>query len=391
MSTRPGIPARTSQALTSLGQIPPDPRRWPRPVRLALLVLAALALLAALWPYAAWAYHIDQAGRDLEQGLRWPTPRLADSLPTVGDAKQLDAALAHLEAATLARPGHAYAYRLAGDAHMARGEWRQAAASFERAHWLAPAEPLPAWQASLAYEQLQAQLDGAPERSVLELFAAGQLSAPGQMVRSQFCDASGAASCYFGRTAYAQANLDDPDGGDVRRDVLFLHPTARLSAALDIPQDLPILRFAVGLDPVARDWTSDGATFRILVGAAGGEEQALALPVDAAAARLGWVRGYADLRRWAGQRVTVTLETGPGRAGDPTDDWYGWGDLALTTPEAMDIAPLHPQRRMAQLWLAAGQNSDAMKRNRDEARAVGADAEAAVWERRMLILQELAR
>jgi len=219
----------------------------------------------------------------------------------------------------------------------------------DQARALAPQNPLYAWEASLIYDQMRQVVEQAPRASLMDTFAGGHLIAPGQLVKSLFCSDKGAASCYFGRGTYIQPYAAFPDRAAVELPVLFLHPPASLEQALFIPPAQPALSFVVGLDPVAREWRSDGATFRVWVIPAGGTRQLVAeLPLDHATALRGWVPGWADLTPWAGQTVTLALESHPGPAGDLNDDWYGWGNLALTSAPAARYATLLPKLRMIQ-------------------------------------------
>ena len=132
--------------------------------------------------------------------------------------------------------------------------------------------------------------------------------------------------------------------------VIFLHAPASLTISLAVPAALSGLRFVAGLDPVAREWRSDGARLRVWAAPPGGERTLVAdLALDAEAARRGWAPGWADLTPRAGQTIALTLETHPGPAGDIADDWYGWGGLALTTPSAAHASALLPHLRAAEL------------------------------------------
>ncbi|HWQ11708.1 MAG TPA: tetratricopeptide repeat protein [Roseiflexaceae bacterium] len=124
-----------------------------RRARAAILLALAAALLAVAAPSLLWAYHLDRAGALLERGLAWPQPRLADALPTVRDPRALDEARAHLAQAQRWRPDHPHAYRLAGHAALARGDWPAAVRALEAARARAPRHPLIAWETGLAYEQ----------------------------------------------------------------------------------------------------------------------------------------------------------------------------------------------------------------------------------------------
>ncbi len=286
--------------------------------RSMLVVIVSVLLVCALIVWAAptllWAYNVQQAGILMDRGLAWPEPRLSDSIPRQTDGAALDAALGHLAAATVQRPNDAHAYRLAGEVYLAQGDWRRAVEAYSQAHALAPDNPMIAWDTGLAYEQLAHTMEQAPRVSLMEQFAHGGLEAPGVLVRSQFCNDTGAASCYFGQTQYT---LPFAETGEPRATlpVLFLHSPAQLKQHVTIPAATPILDFVVGLDPVVHQ-SSDGATLRVLVEDAYGHQTPVyERPVSHDLAGRGWIRGDADLSRWAGRDVTLVLETGAGRGG----------------------------------------------------------------------------
>jgi hypothetical protein len=320
--------------------------RWP------VVVLLACILLALAWlvmPMLRWAYDIQRAGGLMDTGLVWPTPRLVDSLPQARDAQALDQALAYLDDAVRRRPDHPHSYRLAGQIYAARADWERAAAMLEQARARAPQNPLYAWEASLVYNQMQRVVEQTPHASLMDMLASGHLIAPGQLVKSLFCSDKGAASCYFGRSVYTQPYAAFSDDAAAELPVLFLHPPASLEQTLLIPPAQPALSFVVGLDPVAREWRSNGATFRVWLIPPGGTQQLVAeITLDRATALRGWVPGWADLTPWAGQTVTLKLESHPGPADDLNDDWYGWGDIALTSGNAARYATLLPKQHMIQ-------------------------------------------
>ena len=344
------------QMLAHMLSTPPDEpharRSRARPYALALGALLAALLLAGwlLRPVLLWAYDVERAGALMEQGMAWPTPRLVDSQPQARDAAALERAQAYLDDAIRRRPAHPHAYRLAGQIAAARGEWERAAQSFERAAALASDNPLPRWEASLAYAQMQRVVARAPRTPIVDALAGGQLRAPGQIVKSLFCNDQGAISCYTGRTTYDLPYADFPDARPVKKPVIFLHPTSSLRQSIAIPADRPALSFTVGLDPVARAWRTDGATFRVWVEPPDGARVRVAdLTLDRARALRGWTLGWADLSRWAGQTVALTIETSADPSGDPSDDWYGWADLALAPADAARYAALLPEQRAKEL------------------------------------------
>ncbi|MEO7908571.1 MAG: tetratricopeptide repeat protein [Roseiflexaceae bacterium] len=318
-----------------------------------IVVLLACILLALAWlltPMLRWAYDIERAGWLIDVGLGWPTPRQAASLPQARDQQALEQALVYLDDAMRRRPDHAHAYRLAAEIYAARADWERAVTMLDQARASAPQNPLYAWEAGLMYDQMRLVVEQAPRTSLLDTFAGGHLIAPGQLVKSLYCNDQGAASCYFGRSAYIQPFAAFPDHTAVELPVLFLHPPASVEQSLLIPLDQPALSFVIGLDPVAREWNSDGATFRVWATRSGGTRQLVTeLSLDRATALRGWVPGWADLTPWAGQTITLALESHPGPADDLNDDWYGWGNLTLTSVSAARYATLLPDLRMAQV------------------------------------------
>jgi hypothetical protein len=317
------------------------------------LALLGAALLALVWlggPLLLWASDIERAGALMDAGMRWPDPRGATSLPQLRDRQALEQALTYLDAAMRTRPAHAHAYRLSGQAYAALGDWEHAAAAYEQAISRAPANELVRWEASLVYDQMQQVVDRSPRTPLLDAFAAGTLLAPGELVKSLFCNERGAASCYLGRTTYRLPFAGYPDEPAFELPVLFLHPPASLAQRVAIPPGQAGLYFVVGLDPVARGWATDGGSFRVwLQPERGARQLAGEVHVDRAAALSGWVPGWADLTRWAGQTVTLTIESGAGARADRADDSYGWGALALMPANTARYAALLPRQRASEL------------------------------------------
>jgi len=347
--------------------------------RIGLLVIIAVAGRAAL-PWLLWAYNVEQAGRLMDRGLVWPAPRHIDTLPQVADGKALEQALGHLGAAVRWRPDHPHAYRLAGWIYMARQEWVQAAEAFERARRLDPAFPLAAWEAGLAYEQMARVVASAPATPLLPGLAEATVEAPDIPVDTPFCRPGRPRSCYVGLTAF---RLPYAGGGDFtveEHPVLFLHPPAKVRLPLRVPPDRPAMRFLLGLDPQAREWGTDGAIFQIWVEPPTGEaELRFERQITGDEALAGWVPGWADLSPWAGQEVTLVFSTAAGPAGHATGDWYGWGDVTLTTLEAARYAALAPLAHMRAAWLASGFDGNAMLLRGDEARKARRYEEALRW------------
>ena len=351
---------------------------------LGLLVVGGLIGRVAV-PWLLWAYNVERAGQLMSQGLTWPEPRHADTLPRVANREALDQALGHLGAAIRWRPDHSHAYRLAGWIYMARREWIKAAEAFEQARRLAPQHPLADWEAGLAYEQMTRVVATAPAISLATRLAAAPVEAPDLPVGTPFCRSNAPQSCYVGLTTFRLPYAGTGDPTPEEHQVLFLHPPAKVRLALRVPPDRPAVRFLLGLDPRAREWGTDGAVFQLWVEPPAGEARLLfERHVTGEEARAGWVPGWTDLTPWAGQQVTLVFGTAPGPAGDATGDWYGWGDVALTTPEAARYAAFAPLARQRRAWKDGGFDGNALLVRGDEARKAKRYDEALRWYDRAL-------
>jgi hypothetical protein len=161
---------------------------------LAALLLAALLALAT--PWLLWASSLSAAGALLERGMAWPEPRHADALPQLRDEPSLRAAEGQLEQARRWRADHPHAYRLAGQIAMARADWAAAAAWLDQAHARAPRDPLIAWEAGLAYEQiaLASPQDAAALQRMRERWRAAGFGAEAFSARAAEARAAGRAA-----------------------------------------------------------------------------------------------------------------------------------------------------------------------------------------------------
>lgn len=331
---------------------------------LGLLII----LLISARPFLLWALNVEAAGEELERIVEWSEPRRVDELPQMADTSRV--ALAKVQTRLLTaieqRPNHSHAYRLLGGTYLAEREWQEAAKILTQAHQLAPSHPLIAWEAGLAYEQMEQVVAQAPQQTLLSAFATGELQAPPERVETPFCEQD-AQSCYMGQTTFIQPLADFAEGTVITAPVLFLHAPAQVKYALTLPAEDPALYFLLGLDPVVRDWGCDGATFQIWVEAS--QEPATLVyeeAIDAPTAISGWIPGWADLSPWAGKTVTLVLGTGTGAAGNGNADWFGWGELSLTTVEAAQYAAEVPRVRKIEAWRQANLTEEQV-RQREEA------------------------
>ncbi len=357
---------------------------------LVLILPLGIALIAAL-PSMLWAYNIDRASRALEQGLVWPNPRRSDSLPQLRDDDALGRGLAHLAAAIHWRPTDAYAYRLAAQAYAAREEWLSAAQEAERASTLAPNNPLIAWERALVYEQLAEMVTSAPRENILSDLASVPINAPDQPIDTVYCRDGGPRTCYVDLDRYTQPYARMPDGTAITADVLFMHPPAGVALAKTIPAEAPALVFLMGLDPGTRNWNTDGATFQVwITPAAGRPIVAFEHTLDRATAIRGWVPGTVDLSSWAGQIVTLELRTHGGPAGNTTNDWYAWGNVAFTTNDAAQYALQLPSEQVVRNWQALGLDNRSFVSYGDEALRLKQYNHAVIWYDRGLHLEQRA-
>lgn len=353
-----------------------------------VLIGCCLALVYGLTPVVLWAYNLERAGRAIAVGLAWPAPRQVDSLPTVRDDQALQAALGHLAAAARWRPGQPQSYRLAAQVYAARGDWSRATDELVRVRALEPRNPLPAWEQALIYEQMTAALQAAPRQNLLPDLASAPVEAPDAPVETTFCQGSDPRSCYVGLDTFTQPYADAPNGPSVTADVLFMYPPASVRLTHAIAPEQPVLEFLMGLDPNVRTWRSDGATFEIWVDPGDGQEQRIfSQTLDAAAARRGWVPGQVDLTPWASPATTLIFRTSGGPAGDTADDWYGWGNVTLTTERLAEYGRRSRSEDLPALLRAAGLDAAQLTARADEALAQDQAAAALVWYRRAAALE----
>jgi hypothetical protein len=130
--------------------------------------------------------------------------------------------------------------------------------------------------------------------------------------------------------------------GTSRRQWLYLHPTSEVTVDVALPdvEENARVQFgaSVALDP--QTWNTeygDGVRFMVLVtplaraanltsspGVADATQAALDVVINprAYASHRKWVPVQADLTRWAGQPVRLTLRTLP--RDDASFDWAGW-------------------------------------------------------------------
>ena len=220
----------------------------------------------------------------------------------------------------------------------AGGELDDAITAIERARALAPGDPLVAWESALVYKGALEAGASVPRESILPDLISGRIEAPPTSIDTTYCDWLSARSCYVALDNYEQPYAELPNGPSVRQDVLFMYPPSSASITREIFASHPALQFLLALDPNLADSRSDGATFQVWL-SSGGEDARLVYErtVDRARVAQGWIPDWVDLSRWAGQTVTLTLQTTGGPQRLYADDWYAWAQF--NSPPSMPPGP----------------------------------------------------
>jgi len=115
-----------------------------------------------------------------------------------------------------------------------------------------------------------------------------------------------------------------PQNGDWG-EALRLQAPAHISYRLTLPAEPVELRSRIAMAPESWDWGGDGSRFIVRVeDAAGNSLVVFDQYVSNQDADRAWHDVEVPLRQYAGQTITLTLETDPGPQGDTTGDWAGW-------------------------------------------------------------------
>ncbi len=139
-----------------------------------------------------------------------------------------------------------------------------------------------------------------------------------------------------------------PQDGDWS-DVLFVHAGASVSFPVTLPAEPAALSFRAAMNPDSWDWGGDGSTFIVLVQTGDGEPvEVYRCHVSNEEADRRWHEELVPLVAYAGQVITITLQSEPGRALDYTGDWAGWGQplIVLEPQVGRDLTPLRRWRIM---------------------------------------------
>jgi tetratricopeptide (TPR) repeat protein len=333
---------------------------------------AALDALLRTWPRPLDP-QLWEIGRCLAQSpgeLPPQVTKLARDHPLAGNVllghahrarDELEQALAAYQAAAGAIPDQGAPHYFLGETYQALGQLEPATAEYRLAADLDPLESLP-W---LSLGRMQ-WAQGQQEAAVASFEAAAKTTpgwGPAQMALGNALlalgDASGAAE-HFRQAQLADgdlaeglvydfaaqlgaAHIEAPGPEYVRNDhftiegqqrrVLFMHPPSQAHYTVDLPAG-GAFAFDVALSPDSWAQPGDGVTFSVYVESDQGTEQAFSTYIDPKQneADRRWHPLSVDLSAYAGQTVTLTLETTSGPSGDDRFDWAGWAWPRLLVP-----------------------------------------------------------
>lgn len=351
-----------------------------------LLLVASMPIAMYCVPVLLWTYHIQRAGSLLDRALAWPEQRVADALPVLRDSDAANSALDQLHAAEQWRPDEATTNQRAAQVYAAQGKWTMAADALTDALRSRPNDPLIAWDLALMYERMLDQVRYAARENIIADLLSAPIEAPNTFINTTYCEAGRPATCYVAFERYSQPFASDPDGEATQFDSLVMFPPAAVKLEREINAGHPVLTFAMGLDPNMWSGKSDGASFEVWITPPDGVRQRVFVyDYPPAGAAKGWIPGHVDLSPWAGQTVTLELRTTGGQTGDTTDDWYTWGDVAMTTADAARINRHLVERRLRELWKSARLDTETFVARGDEQLRLGAAPAADIWYRRALL------
>jgi tetratricopeptide (TPR) repeat protein len=273
----------------------------------------------------------------------------------------LEQALTAYQAAAAARPDEGAPHYFLGETYQALGQPERAETEYRQGATLDPLESLPL----LALGQMQWGMG--QQEAALEAFNAAVETTPGWgqahvalgNALLALGDREGAAEHYqlaqladrdfqeglvYDLAAQlGTAQIEAPDIGYVKNDyfaiggkerrVLFMHPDSLARYTLQVPEG-GSLAFELATSPESWEQPGDGVAFAVYVESQQGMEQVFSSYIDPKHEESDrrWHPHTVDLGAYAGQTVTIVLETTGGPAGDSRFDWAGWGTPRLLVP-----------------------------------------------------------
>ncbi len=374
----PSVDARVRKATLSISLSPPL-----LGVLVVVTIVIGLILFWQLRPSLYWAYNVRQATVYQATAIDYPEPRQSDSLPIQTNPDSNQAALGHLAAAIRWRPQDPYAYRLAGESYLAAGDLLNAINIMESGMEQAGSDILLGWQLALAYEQVEQQVRDQTGMALVSQLARATPDVPDVPLDTPYCRSGVIGSCYSGKTSFTRPYAAFPSAGKVTVETLFLHPPARVTIPVSLPQGQPVLTFLLGLAPEAQAWGTDGATFQVwVVESDGGILPVYERTVIGGELTKGWVPDQVDLTPWSGQRIQLAFGTTAGPLNDNSGDWVGFGGVLISDPQIAAYRALMAEGRFRNAALNAPITDLQLVSRGDEALYAGRYDEAEKWYRR---------
>ncbi len=222
---------------------------------------------------------------------------------------------------------------------LGRLQWAQGRREEALATYRAAVEATPGWgEAQVALGN--ALLDLGDQEGATAHYRQAQLADRDvrQGLAYDFAAELGSADVEASGSEYVHDDYATIDGD--RRRTLFMHPDARVRYRVEVPPG-GILSSAVAIAPESWGQPGDGVTFRVYVEAGGTSRPVLSTYIDAKHEEddRRWHAVSIDLGEYAGQRVTIILETGSGPAGDNRFDWAHWSAPQLTASDPQTAGP----------------------------------------------------
>ena len=382
----------------------------------ALLALS-FALVVWLGPAMVSCYYQECCARALAQALAVEgratsgRARTQFAAPLNGEeAKRLaEKAAERLQAALAVDQHNTQTHLWLGRAYLLLGEPAEAAEAFSAYVYRQRDDARGYWELGLAYERLARHVEratywrfdsGFDNSSAFSIITSEAVTASLQTaevettdvpIKTPYCEQDTASrSCFIAVTSWEMPNTPSgqPNGwwttkGDVRRDVLFMHPPSQAKLTATLPVTPTALTFWMGIDPAMWDWMGDGVVYHVAVD--GTEVFTHALTVEQA--RQGWHPARVDLSAWAEQEVRLMLATDPGPAHDVQGDWTGWGNVQVVASDKAAYVWADPAHQMMAVWEEGGFTAQDLIAAGKEARKAERYEEALAWYERAWMVE----
>lgn len=292
------------------------------------LLAAGGILLVLAFPHLASAYHLEAAGRSIDNP---------------------SSALAHLQRAIDWQPTNAQAYRVLGKVYRTQANWPAAIEALTSYTTLRPSNSLGHIELAETYEMLEAEMAGMRSADLVALLPQAEVAAPDESVVG------------------------------VDGQTLLMHAPSWVTYTLLMPAQPAMLRFDIGMDPQTPERPGDGVVYVVSVNG----QQVFNEQVDEAMVHQGWHERAVDLASWAGQEVVLTLAAEPGPAGN----WAAWSEPRVADAQLSALEVLRPGERLVEEWRKSGLASEDLIARGEVSRRAKRYEEARAWYQRAIRLE----